>query len=57
MKEIIYDKKIAGELTEADCPRCHGRLFRKTIPCPEQKEGCLVCHYGYVCENCGRIYQ
>lgn len=57
MKEVIYNKKPIGELTESVCPACKSRLYHTTIPCPDQKEGCCVLHYGHKCENCGRIYQ
>lgn len=43
---------------------CGGRLFWSQIPCPDlewQKiypySHCLLIHYGYVCKNCGKIYQ
>jgi len=57
MKEIIYDQKRYGELTESSCQVCGGRLYHTNIPCPEQREGCMVAHYGYKCYDCGRIYQ
>lgn len=58
MKEIIYKPSEENKkyITE-QCTACGNRLFSSTIPCPDGKGGCLVIHYGYICDNCGRIYQ
>ena len=55
MKEIIYPEPKPN--TDKKCPRCGGQLRWGTIPCPERKPGCLVMHYGYACESCGRIFE
>jgi len=58
MKEIIYPKPKPEEKEYiSDKCYCGGRLYHTEIPCPDQKEGCLVIHYGYKCEDCGRIFQ
>ena len=56
-KEIIYSKiEEKKEYSREKC-QCGGKLYFSQIPCPERKPGCCVIHYGYVCEDCGRIYQ
>ena len=57
MKEIIYEEKFKGDKCESGCPNCGQPLYHTTIPCPDQKEGCLVIHYGYKCYGCGKIYR
>lgn len=44
-------------MNEKEKMKCHcgGDIERKTISCPDKKEGCLVIHYGYVCNSCGVI--
>lgn len=58
MKEIVYPKQelLEKEYISERC-YCGGKLFYTTIPCPDGNEGCLVIHYGYKCEDCGRIFQ
>ena len=41
---------------EGKCPNCGVDIFRSLIPCPEGKVGCLVAHYGYRCDDCGKVY-
>jgi hypothetical protein len=58
MKEVVYPKfEEKREYAEGETCSCGGRLYHSTIPCPEGKIGCLVIHYGYICEQCGKIYQ
>jgi uncharacterized protein with PIN domain len=59
MKEIIYKnvENNQGKQLNDKCPCCGNPLRNSKIPCPEQKEGCIVIHYGYRCDFCGKIYQ
>lgn len=60
MKEVIYPKPEEREEapnTPKKCPSCWGRMRHDRIPCPDGKEGCSVIHYGYICLECGKIFQ
>lgn len=53
----MYEKiDISPEISDDTCS-CGGKLKKQTIDCPDNKVGCLVLHYGFVCLNCGKIYQ
>ena len=56
-EEIKYLTQQRKPKIEGKCPRCGGGLVFDSIPCPEQKEGCLVAHYGYICLDCARCFQ
>ncbi len=58
MEEIIYPRKIEDkkEYGEERCS-CGGKVYHSTIPCPEGRIGCLVIHYGLICEECGKKYR
>jgi DNA-directed RNA polymerase subunit RPC12/RpoP len=45
------------ESSPDDCPNCGGEIFLSKIPCPDHRRGCLVMHYGYRCDDCGKIFE
>ena len=56
IKEIIRpvstDDRKEGEL----CPYCNISTKYQEIKCPEGMAGCLVIHYGWHCDKCGRDF-
>lgn len=43
--------------TEGDpCPYCDIPTHWQSIECPEGRSGCLVLHYGFHCDRCGRDF-
>lgn len=34
---------------------CGGKFNSNQIPCPEKREGCIVMHWGWVCDKCGYV--
>jgi hypothetical protein len=59
LKEVEYkkEKDNGKEYNFEHCHSCGGKLYYTNIPCPDLKEGCLVLHFGWKCEDCGKIYQ
>ena len=45
-----------GMPTEKSCPSCGNSLVWTTVPCPNNKPGCAVAHYGYQCVQCRRCF-
>lgn len=35
---------------------CGGNLLQGAVRCPDGRVGCLVMHYGYVCDKCGKQF-
>lgn len=58
LKEVIYPKyEDTINYENKKCPNCkQKKLVHGPIPCPENRPGCLVMHYGYHCHNCGKIF-
>ncbi|MCK9435315.1 MAG: hypothetical protein M0R32_11040 [Candidatus Cloacimonetes bacterium] len=57
LKELIPPSfKERGEPTEILCPSCKTKMTFGMIPCPDGREGCIVCHYGYRCPECLKIW-
>lgn len=58
MKEIIFKQpKDTREIADVKCQKCGGELKFDTIPCPDSMTECLVCHCGWVCQNCFSVFQ
>lgn len=58
MKEVIYPKPQEPAYDARLCPNCkEKKLVWGSISCPDGKPGCLVMHYGFTCDNCGKVYQ
>ncbi len=59
MKEVIYKKPEIppDRYHNQPCQVCGGKLVKDAIPCPDGIIGCLVRHYGFICESCFRIFQ
>ncbi len=54
--EVKYPKNKIEYLDE-ECPNCKTKTLTKgQIPCPDNKPGCLVYHFGITCNKCGKIY-
>lgn len=39
------------------CPNCGSDIHRGGVSCPDGRDGCLVCHYGYGCSGCKRVFE
>ena len=50
-----YDLEAKREV--GTCPKCNGALVDSPVPCPDNKLGCLVLHYGRRCCNCGTSFR
>jgi hypothetical protein len=46
--------RAAGEYVIAGCPECGATMTLEPVECPDGKQGCCVCHYGYRCSGCGK---
>lgn len=57
MKEVIFKKPPESTPSEHKCIACGSPLYYETIECPDGIKGCLVMHYGYVCHQCGKVWQ
>ena len=53
-KEIKIEKQ--NKEYHDKCPKCNGDLIYDLIPCPDGINGCLVAHYGYICNKCNKIF-
>ena len=51
-RPIPKDTRTKG----GDCPNCGRTLYFQMIGCPEDRPGCLVIHYGWHCDNCGKDF-
>lgn len=38
------------------CQDCNGDIVYGMVSCPDEKYGCIVCHYNYVCVNCKTVF-
>lgn len=38
------------------CPSCNGDIQQGSTSCPDNKIGCLVCHFGYGCKDCLKVF-
>ena len=38
---------------EKRCDYCGGPMEFTSIPCPDKRQGCAVCHRGWACPKCG----
>lgn len=57
LKEVIFPKPLV-QYEDKECPNCkEKKLVHGMIPCPDGRAGCCVCHYGYTCQNCWKIFQ
>ncbi len=58
MDEIIFKKHETPPQYPHDepCKNCGGKLYHRAIGCPDGKSGCLVMHYGWVCDTCGKAF-
>lgn len=63
IKEYIYKEikelsleQLGYQPSTAICPSCGGQMLHGLIPCPDNRAGCLVLHYGYVCEKCNKKF-
>lgn len=50
--KIYMESKPTGMLCV-----CGADLRYGQVSCPDGKPGCLVIHYGYSCDKCGRQYR
>jgi hypothetical protein len=48
--------QTASDKTDMTCPSCYGGLVHGPVPCPDNKPGCTVVHYGYQCSKCGKYW-
>ncbi len=56
LKEVFY-KKPKIKYVDEKCPNCKTKtLVQGQIPCPDNKAGCSVLHWGLRCMKCGKIY-
>lgn len=39
------------------CPDCGCDIHRGGVSCPDGRDGCLVCHYGYGCSGCRKVFE
>jgi len=54
--EIKY-KQRENATYDHYCPNCGGGMQLRAIPCPDGRQGCAVLHSGWVCSNCGKIWE
>ena len=55
LKEILPTSKIVlGRSFETKCPACQGDMVRGQVSCPDNKPGCSMMHYGYICLDCAK---
>lgn len=57
LKEIKRPVSKYGKPTSKLCPSCNGTMVYEMVACPDGKLGCCVCHYGYICNSCGKQWQ
>tara|TARA_R110000868_G_scaffold46524_3_gene153605 strand:- start:2989 stop:3294 length:306 start_codon:yes stop_codon:yes gene_type:complete len=39
------------------CPDCNGDIIYGAVSCPDEKYGCIACHYNYGCRSCKAVFQ
>ena len=56
LKEIIYKEPKIKYINE-ECPNCKTKtVVQGQIPCPENKPGCDVYHFGLTCTTCNKRF-
>ena len=57
LREIVpHDQSKNRSTSEQSCPSCGGAMTNGPVPCPDNKAGCKVVHYGLKCSKCGKYW-